>query len=132
MRKEISPEKLKDMVESILPSKNREAARAAKARTNRKHRRVVRQDVCGDVTDADRRYTITQNSNVGWRRSGDKLAHFIRWCEKITSGMTTREALAFVQAILPKSLIGDHAYGHWETHRKGRNDDHQPWIEYWE
>src|SRR5687767_10134686 len=114
MRKEISPEKLKDMVESILPSKNREAARAAKARANRWHRRVVRADAEGDHIAADRICAAEVADTVSWRRGGDKLEHFMRWCEKITAGMTTEEALGFVRGILPKSLIGDHAYGHWE------------------
>ena len=34
-------DKLKDMVRSILPSKNSEAAREAKAATNRMHRRGI-------------------------------------------------------------------------------------------
>jgi hypothetical protein len=45
MGKEISPEKLKDMIRSILPSKNREAARKAKALVNRETRRTVRGDL---------------------------------------------------------------------------------------
>jgi hypothetical protein len=40
----------------------------------------------------------------------------MRWCEAITDGMTKQEALDFVRAILPRDLIGDHGYGHWEDH----------------
>jgi hypothetical protein len=50
-----------------------------------------------------------------------QLNHFIRWCEQITAGMTTDDALDYVRAILPRTLVGDHAYGHWESHRR-------PWF----
>jgi hypothetical protein len=50
------------------------------------------------------------------RRDGDKLNHFMRWCGAITDGLSKEEALSFVRSILPRNLIGDHAYGHWETH----------------
>ena len=42
---------------------------------------------------------------VGWRRDGDKLNHFMRWCEAITKGMTTAEALAHVRSILLLLLV---------------------------
>jgi hypothetical protein len=57
-----------------------------------------------------------QSENVSWRRGGDKLNHFMRWCERMTDGMTKREALALVRGVTPRNLIGDHAYGHWEGH----------------
>ena len=115
-------DKLRDMVRSILPSKNREAARAAKALTNRVHRRGVRVHLHHDDRDrVDLTRAASQSSNVQWRRGGDKLNHFIRWCEQITAGMTTDDALSYVRAILPRTLVGDHAYGHWERHRR-------PWI----
>ena len=117
-RKEISPEKLKDMVRSILPSKNREAARLAKAATNRAHRRALRRAVSVDDPKTDLMQPASQSENVMWRRGGDKLAHFIRWCENITRGMTKDEALGFVRSILPKSVVGDHAYSHWERERR--------------
>jgi hypothetical protein len=41
----IDPEKLQDMVRSILPSKNREAARTGKALIKRRARRAVRGDL---------------------------------------------------------------------------------------
>lgn len=129
MRKEIRPKKLKDMIRSILPSKNREAARAAKAQTNRDHRRGIRADLRTEDAEETRsnfRRRASQAVNVGWRRAGDKLNHFMRWCEAITEGMSRGEALDYIRAILPSSLIGDHAYGHWEgDSRRGR------YVSYW-
>ncbi len=107
------------MIRSILPCKNRETAREAKALTNREHRRKIREALRKEdpeSTNVDLQRAAYQLENVGWRRSGDKLNHFLRWCERITEGMTTREALGFVRSILPPSVIGDHAYGHWERH----------------
>jgi hypothetical protein len=118
--------KTKDMIRSILPSKNRQAARKAKAGTSREHRRTMR-DALGhedpETTKHDFHRPADQKINVGWRRDGDKLNHFMRWCDAITRDMTKEEALGFVRAILPSSLIGDHAYGHWKRYvqyRRGR------------
>ncbi len=44
----------------------------------------------------------------------------MRWCESLTPGMTERQALDTVRALLPRNLIGDHAFGHWESHLKSR------------
>ena len=73
-------------------------------------------------TAIDLHQPASQSENVMWRRGGDKLNHFMRWCEAITEGMTSAEALAHIRSILPSSLIGDHAYGHWESYRKYRRD----------
>jgi hypothetical protein len=113
-------DKLKDMIRSILPSKNREAARLAKALESRRTRRGVRADVRLDNPKADLNRDADQSENVSWRRGGDKLNHFMRWCEAITDGMTLQESLDYVRSILPRNLIGDHAYGHWEDYRRYR------------
>src|SRR5688572_11215203 len=118
MGKEISSEKLKDMVESILPSKNRMGARRRKAAINRQRRRAARQNVCDDLTNIDIIAEVTMTFVVDRRRGADKLAHFIRWCHKLTRGMNLQQALSFVRSILPRDVIGDHAYGHWEIERR--------------
>ena len=131
-RKDINPEKLKDMVRSILPSKNREAARKSKAIRKRAHRRAVRGELRSEdleTTAADLLRDANVSDLVGWRRDGDKLAHFMRWCREITRGLTTEDALAKIRSILPKSLIGDHAYGHWEREQKRRNRRWISWTE---
>ena len=111
-------DKIKDMIRSILPSKARRRARFEKAMLNREVRHSVRHDLRVENLDAD----LRRQPYLGWvvweRRGADKLNHFMRWCEAITEGMSTEDALSYVRSILPDSLIGDHAYGHWEAHRK--------------
>jgi len=114
-------EKLKDMVRSILPSTNRKSARSAKAAASRRVRRAVRGELHAEdpeTTKADLHRAANQSMNVRDRRGQDKLNHFMRWGDAITKGMTTDEALSHVRSLLPKNLIGDHAYGHWKAHRK--------------
>jgi len=121
--KPIDPEKLRTMVRSILPSRYRTGPRSFKAIVKRAHRRGVRLDVRvedHEETAADFLRDVSVAWIVSWRRGGDKLNHFMRWCEAITEGMSTEEALGYVRSILPKSLIGEHAYGHWEAHRGDR------------
>lgn len=115
MQKEIDPEKLLDMIRSILPSKERVRARKRKAWLNRHVRRGVRAALRGDRTKsfsamADHRITVEI------RRGADKLNHFMRWCEHITEGMSAEERLAYVRGILPHDVIGEHAYVHWQYH----------------
>jgi hypothetical protein len=131
-RKEIRPEKLRDMVRSILPSRHRTGPRAEKAYRKRKHRRAIRAELRledAEVTAVDFLRDVKVTDIVNWRRGGDKLAHFMRWCEKITAGLSKEEALGFVRSILPKSLIGDHAYAHWRDHVKYRGRRYVRWTE---
>ena len=70
----------------------------------REHRRGVRLDLaCEDPeeTAADFLRRAYQMGNVRRRRDGDKLNHFMRWCEAITAGMTTEEASAMCAASSP-------------------------------
>lgn len=124
MGKEISPEKLLDMIRSILPSTARVRARRSKAANSRHVRRRVHkalntEDV--EMTKVDLRMNANQSLNVMWRRGADKLNHFMRWCESWTRGMTKQQKLDAVRAVLPRNLIGDHAFAHWETHVKYRS-----------
>lgn len=113
------------MIRSILPSTYRVFARRTKATRKRAHRRAIHIEARVEdpiETAADLLRDVQLRDVVLDRRSGDKLSHFMRWCEAITKGMTTKEALEYVRAILPKGLIGDHAYGHWEHHCKYRRN----------
>jgi hypothetical protein len=130
--KPIDPEKLRDMVRSILPSRYRTGPRKDKALRKRAHRRAIRVDLRHqdhEQAAADLLRDVSVADIVQYRRYGDKLAHFMRWCEAITKGMTTEDALGYVRGILPKSLIGEHAYGHWEIHRKYLNANFLPFRE---
>lgn len=123
MGKEISPEKLLDMIRSILPSTARVRARYAKTWNTRNVRRRVRMALHtedAEETALDLREEADQMPAVRFRRGADKLNHFMRWCESWTRGMTERQALDAVRAVLPRNLIGDHAFGHWESHLKYR------------
>ena len=113
-------DKIKDMVRSILPSKARRTARELKRLKSRQVRRTVRQELHADdpeTTSADWNREADQSAIVWRRRGADKLNHFMLWGDAITNGMPANEALSFVRALLPKNLIGRHAYGHWKQHR---------------
>src|SRR5262245_16773088 len=112
----MNKDKIRDMIRSILPSTAR-STQAEKAQRHRKTRRTVRMDLRREDDDkVDLRRTTDVRDIVLSRRAADKLNHFMRWCETLTDGMSKEEALGFVRALLPKNLIGDHAYGHWEDH----------------
>jgi len=115
MAKNIDPEKLRDMMRSILPSVARKGARRAKANENRKVRRGLRRDLRGDYEDADLTRDTYLAHIVQRRRDADKLNHYVRWCRHLTYGMTKQQALDFVRSMLPRNVIGDHAFGHWKT-----------------
>jgi|GEM_PF-2270417 len=120
--------KIKDMIRSVLPSTARAYARAAKSSRKRELRRTLRQDLHHedfDETKADFTRDARVSDIVWGRRGADKLNHFMRWCRAKTKGMDTEDALSYVRTILPPSLIGDHAYSHWESERKPR-----PWSRY--
>ncbi len=113
-------DKIKDMIRSILPSKARRRARFTKAMLNRMTRHAVRRDLHVENPDADLRRKPYFGVMLRDRRGADKLNHFMRWCSAVTEGMSDQDALSHVKSILPDSLIGQHAYGHWEAHRKPR------------
>lgn len=123
MKKQISPEKLLDMIRSILPSTARVGARRAKAGESRRVRHRVRAALHtedAEETKVDLCEEAFQRPNVWMRQGADKLNHFMRWCESWTRGMTDRQALDAVRALLPRNLIGDHAFSHWESHVRYR------------
>jgi hypothetical protein len=123
MGKEIDPEKLLDMIRGILPSTARVCARRAKAAASRVVRRRVRTALHtedAEETKLDLCEEAYQRMNVWDRRGADKLNQFMHWCDSWTRGMTERQALDAVRAVLPRNLIGDHAFGHWESHVKHR------------
>jgi hypothetical protein len=133
-------DKLRDMVRSILPSTRRQRAREEKAIARRSARRVARHELrIADFETADLDRDADQAGNVSQRRSADKLNHFMRWADALTEGMSAYEALQHIRAILPKNLIGDHAYSHWEQHIKARERRvypsgeaiRQSWIDRW-
>ena len=123
--------KTKDMIRSLLPSIYRQFARKAKSEQKRGLRRGLRQELRKEDFD-DTKIDFGRDacvSDVVWhRRLGDKIRHFIRWCNARTEEMDTEDALSYVRSILPSSVIGDHAYGHWEDIRESRTY-RRPWPE---
>ncbi len=125
-QKVISPEKLKDMIESILPSKRRgrQTAYYFKRMECRKVRRKVRQYIqtCDQegYTNKNLKLKPYQTQNVWQRRYSDKINHFERWASRLTLGMEEEEALAYIRRLLPRNLIGDHAFSHWESYVRGK------------
>lgn len=114
--------KVKDMIRSILPSTYGGAVRD-KALLKRTVRRSVRVDVRRDDLETapiDLGREAYVQPVVWHRRAADKLNHFMRWCEAMTKGMTREEKLGAIKGLLPKSLIGQHAYGHWKRHCEPR------------
>lgn len=132
-------DKLRDMVRSILPSTRRKRARELKAVKNRAARRVARHELrIADFETDDLEREADQSGTVGDRRTGDKLNHFMRWGDAKTKGLSQDEALQHIRAMLPKNLIGEHAYGHWKQHvERHQRTRWQPlelrqhWIDDW-
>jgi hypothetical protein len=120
-----SIDKDRDMARSILPSRNREPARAAKAHIKRAARRRCRQ-ACGALAqlgayggeDWDARLDLRAYPDaeiriiVRLRRAGDKLNHFERWAIARTRNLPIDDRLGAMTAVLPGGLIGDHALSH--------------------
>jgi hypothetical protein len=120
-----SIDKDRDMARSILPSKNREAARSAKAHLKRAARRRCHR-ACDGLAKLDsyrsddwdarfdlRAYPAAEiHLVVRWRRAGDKLNHFERWTIARTKGLPIDDRLGSIIAVLPDGLTGDHALSH--------------------
>jgi hypothetical protein len=114
-------EKVRQMARSLLPSKNREAARSARVSIHRAARREVHLELAawlqrGDP-DADlaplapwERKEVSQA--VDWRRWGDKVNPFIRWATARTRDLPREDRLGHAKGLLPRGLIGDHALDH--------------------
>jgi hypothetical protein len=115
-------EKVKDMIKSILPSTYSKQAFFAKRLERRRVRHLVNANLrtCDQegYTDKNLQLKPYQRRNVVSRRNGDKLNPFLNWASRLTAGMDDRDALSYISKFLPPSVIGDHAYSHWESEVK--------------
>lgn len=118
-----SQTKDRDMARSILPCKNRGAARAAKAGIKRAARHAIDRELravalLSDLDEWDAAADLRREPRseiswaVRWRRGGDKLNHFERWAVAITRDLRPEDRLGSVASRLPRGLIGDHALSH--------------------
>ncbi|HLL55774.1 MAG TPA: hypothetical protein VK447_19590, partial [Myxococcaceae bacterium] len=114
-------DKPRHMARSILPSKSREVARAAKRAVKRGARRNIRHAMneilrdpelfdetagLGDYPEHEVRWVVRD------RRASDKLNHFIRWAEKVTEDLPAQDRLSHIRAKVPEGVIGEHALLH--------------------
>jgi hypothetical protein len=114
-------EKAREMARSLLPSKNREAARQSRARTHRAERRRSRMKTARlawdpesfeDFVALDRNSSEELRHMVWRRRGGDKVAPFIRWATAIARPLPQETRMSHIRALVPRGLIGDHALQH--------------------
>jgi hypothetical protein len=109
-------DKKRDMARSILPCRNRKAARQEKARVHRKARRVVRESIHTDPDEVEQhelRTRIETSQAMWWRRDGDKINHFCRWGRSRTGHLPPGDRVAALRGELDSSgLIAEHALGH--------------------
>ncbi len=131
-------DKARDIARSLLPCKNREAARRDKAKVHRTERRGAREELsyyegrldreverelieeeCVPTTRPGIDYRVEIASNVMVRRWGDKLGPFLRWARAKTRTLRDpRRKLARVKKLLGAStLITEHALGHFLDRR---------------
>lgn len=118
-------EKIKDMVESVLPSTRRKAARNERRRAH-KQQRSRQRDVLANITaepDPDFREArqAAAISNMVWdRRAADNVGALVRWAEAtVEKDADLRDAgwagqRAWFASVLPDNTIGRHALQHIE------------------
>ncbi|NBD13776.1 hypothetical protein [Corallococcus silvisoli] len=116
-----SDEKVLQMARSLLPSKNREAARKERAVANRAARREARRELETWLRYGDMEADAPPNAPwrkgeielmVYGRRAADKVAPFIRWATARTRDMPHQAREGYVRGILPPGVIGRHAWSH--------------------
>jgi hypothetical protein len=104
-------DKIKDMIESLLPSSRRKAAREGRAAAHRKERRATRQNH-DRFQDHDRKRRIEIMENMWERRNADKLS-FVRWAEGVTKHLSDPEdRYNYIKKLVPDNTIGRHALTH--------------------
>ncbi len=116
-------EKARDMSRSLLPSKNREAARQARVSIHRAARhqsraemtRLVRDpEAFEDFSGLDADVTGDIRCMVWQRRWGDKVSPFIRWAKARTRQLPQASRVSHMRALVPPGVIGEHALQHLE------------------
>lgn len=125
--------KTRDMMRSILPSKGRNGARFKRRKASRASRRAVRMILAderlsldnddSDATCKMHQANVIRSRNIREmmrdRRDGDKVAHFVRWCEALCGNagipendLATRRSFIAAKIGGIGDVIREHAVGH--------------------
>ncbi|CAM4495367.1 hypothetical protein [Corallococcus exiguus] len=118
-----SNEKALQMARSLLPSTARRQARKERTVTNRAARREARLAVVAWLRTGD--LDADEPAEVPWRkheielmvldrRRADKVNPFVRWAAARVRRMPHDAREGYVRGILPKGVIGRHAWSHLE------------------
>ncbi|WP_395813633.1 hypothetical protein [Archangium minus] len=126
------------MTRSLLPSKNREAARHARALVHRAARRQSRVEMAQlarnpetfeDRAGLDADTTGEIRLVVSRRRGGDKLSPFIRWARATTRSLPQHSRMGHLRNLVPRGVIGDHALFHLSHEKDFEHPDVLAWLE---
>ncbi|HJS83726.1 MAG TPA: hypothetical protein VJ742_12930 [Nitrososphaera sp.] len=103
--------KVKDMIESLLPSTGRKKARWDRENAHRKERRKSKRwPLDTPVNDRERRIAV---NDAKWERRGKDKLSFIRWAEEVTKHLPDPEdRYNFIKNLVPDNTIGRHALTH--------------------
>jgi hypothetical protein len=104
-------DKVKDIIESLLPSSARKNARIDRKAAHRKERRKVRRFPLEYTPDRVRRHEI--NEMMWTRRANDKVSSFMRWAVKASEHLDDPEdRFNYIKSLVPDNTIGRHALSH--------------------
>lgn len=127
--------KKRDMARSILPStkrKGQEDRRRVHKSARTQERTLMGfaedewwEDEADDVDHPDfagveRKRAHDTKDMVEMRRYKDKVGPFSRWAERVTKNLPKENRLSYLRALVPDTLIGEHAVSHveWKDHFK--------------
>lgn len=112
-------DKIKDIIEGILPATRNKAKSTAKNRKHlhREHRRKANQCIiAGDYDNVNAQDTFFRKRihEMKWeRRDADNLAALFRWARAITKHLDDpADRYMFIKKVLPDTMQGRHALGH--------------------
>ena len=130
------------MYRSILPCRNREAARKGKSRIRKRGRRRAKQAArrgdIDEVATVARMQRVETSSAVGWRQGGDKVNHFCRWGRARTAHLPPEERVAALRGMLGSDgVMAEHALEHFahevdRHHLEDRRSRSRNWRKEWE
>jgi hypothetical protein len=111
--------KKRDMARSILPSTKKDVQKDRRrihkrARTHERALMLKCEEGEGDFLSVDLARSRETRNLVEERRFKDKAGPFERWAERVTLQIRQEDRLSYLRALVPASLIGEHALSHVE------------------